>query len=79
MGNTKILEGVGFSPMLYRLHERIDLTDDDDDAVNTYLSYPSSKKTEVAILYLTDVFGLPLVNNRLLGDSLAKAGYFVVM
>ena len=34
-------------------------------AVNTYLAYPPDKKTEHAILYLTDVFGLPLVNNKL--------------
>ncbi|TID27719.1 dienelactone hydrolase family protein [Venturia nashicola] len=46
----------------------------DFGGINTYLSYPPSKKTDVAILYLTDIFGLPLVNNRLLGDSLAKAG-----
>ncbi|QDS72908.1 hypothetical protein FKW77_007833 [Venturia effusa] len=51
----------------------------DFGGINTYLSYPASKKTDIAILYLTDIFGLPLVNNRLLGDSFAKAGYFVVM
>jgi dienelactone hydrolase len=51
----------------------------DVQTVNTYLSYPPSKQTDVAILYLTDIFGLPLVNNRLLGDSLAKTGYLVVM
>lgn len=35
-----------------------------------YLSYPSKRKghkknTETAILYLTDIFGIPLVNNKL--------------
>lgn len=50
-----------------------------EKTVNTYLSYPPSKQTDVAILYLTDIFGIPMVNNRLLGDSFAKAGYFVVM
>ncbi|KAK0100205.1 hypothetical protein ONS95_008544 [Cadophora gregata] len=46
--------------------------------INTYLAYPKSKKTDIAILYLTDIFGVQLVNNRLLADSLALAGYFVV-
>ncbi|CZT42050.1 related to dienelactone hydrolase family protein [Rhynchosporium secalis] len=50
---------------------------------NTYLAYPpgkpkNEKKTDIAILYLTDIFGTQLVNNRLLADSLALAGYFVV-
>ncbi|PMD34388.1 alpha/beta-hydrolase, partial [Hyaloscypha variabilis F] len=44
-----------------------------------YLSYPPDNKTDTTILYLTDIYGIPLVNNRLLGDSIAKAGYFVVM
>lgn len=30
-----------------------------------YLSYPKDKKTEYAILYLCDAFGIELVNNRL--------------
>ncbi|KAE9969594.1 hypothetical protein EG327_010560 [Venturia inaequalis] len=63
------------------LHDGINSTGEYKDfgGINTYLSYPSSKKTDIAVLYLTDIFGLPLVNNRLLGDSLAKAGYFVVI
>ncbi|KAK4629486.1 Hydrolase pyvD [Fulvia fulva] len=48
-----------------------------------YLAYPRGygrkTKTDTAILYLTDIFGNALVNNRLLADSLAKAGYLVVM
>ncbi|CAG8959886.1 hypothetical protein HYFRA_00013158 [Hymenoscyphus fraxineus] len=55
----------------------------DVGGVNTYIAYPpgpvESRSNATAILYLTDIFGLPLVNNRLLGDSLAQAGYFVVM
>jgi len=47
-----------------------------------YLAYPphysKTNKTDTAILYLTDIFGVQLVNNRLLADSLAKAGYLVV-
>ena len=30
-----------------------------------YLAYPSNRKTDIAILYLTDIFGNALVNNRL--------------
>lgn len=30
-----------------------------------YLAYPHNKKTNIAILYLTDIFGNALVNNRL--------------
>jgi hypothetical protein len=33
--------------------------------VNTYLAYPPDNKTDNAILYLTDIYGIPLVNNRL--------------
>ncbi|KAL3426366.1 dienelactone hydrolase [Phlyctema vagabunda] len=49
------------------------------DGVNLYLAYPPKKKPEVAILYLTDIFGVQLVNNRLLADSFALAGYLVVV
>ncbi|OWO99356.1 hypothetical protein B2J93_8753 [Marssonina coronariae] len=48
--------------------------------INTYLAYPprkSENNTDVAILYLSDIFGVQLVNNRLLADSFALAGYFV--
>jgi hypothetical protein len=41
------------------------LDNTDEVAVNTYLAYPPRKKTDTAILYLTDVFGVTLVNNRL--------------
>ncbi|KAK3674089.1 hypothetical protein LTR78_005936 [Recurvomyces mirabilis] len=44
-----------------------------------YLAYPRGGSTENAIVYFTDIFGLQLVNNRLLADSLARAGYFVVL
>ncbi|KAF2429057.1 alpha/beta-hydrolase [Tothia fuscella] len=49
------------------------------DGVSLYIAEPPNKQTDVAILYLTDIFGVQLVNNRLLGDSMAKAGYYVVM
>lgn len=49
-----------------------------------YIAYPphhnnSSTTTTSAILYLTDIFGLQLINNRLLADALSKAGYLVVL
>ncbi|EME79812.1 uncharacterized protein MYCFIDRAFT_167590 [Pseudocercospora fijiensis CIRAD86] len=34
---------------------------------------------DAAILYLTDIFGNGLLNNRLLADRLAQSGYLVVM
>lgn len=37
------------------------------EIVNTYITYPKGhKKNDTAILYLTDIFGLPLINNLLL-------------
>ncbi|PBP17662.1 dienelactone hydrolase [Diplocarpon rosae] len=49
-------------------------------SLNTYLAYPphqSKNNTDVAILYLSDIFGVQLINNRLLADSFARAGYLV--
>jgi len=48
------------------------------NGVTMYIARPANKKTDNAILYLTDVFGVQLVQNRLLADSFAKAGYLVV-
>lgn len=52
-----------------------------NDLASTYLAYPPghNPSTKTAILYLTDIFGVQLVNNRVLADSLALAGYFVLM
>jgi hypothetical protein len=36
------------------------------DGVDLYITYPPGKKTENAILFMTDVFGLGLVQNKLL-------------
>jgi hypothetical protein len=30
-----------------------------------YIAYPANKKTDNAILYLTDIFGVQLVQNKL--------------
>jgi len=48
------------------------------NGVDMYIAYPANKKTDNAILYLTDIFGVQLVQNKLLADSFAKAGYLVV-
>ncbi|KAG7099778.1 hypothetical protein E1B28_001590 [Marasmius oreades] len=47
--------------------------------VNTYVSLPRgpAKPKNEAVLYLSDIFGLALVNNRLLADQFASAGYAV--
>ncbi|KAF2751098.1 alpha/beta-hydrolase [Sporormia fimetaria CBS 119925] len=37
------------------------------------------KNTNTAILFLSDVFGIPSLENRLLADSFANAGYAVIM
>jgi len=50
--------------------------------IETYISYPpggNASTSTKALLYLTDIFGLPLLENRLLGDSLAANNYLVVM
>lgn len=62
----------------YDTNQQIKSTED------LYIAYPphhnnSSTTTTSAILYLTDIFGLQLINNRLLADALSKAGYLVVL
>ncbi|KAF2117950.1 dienelactone hydrolase family-domain-containing protein [Lophiotrema nucula] len=46
-----------------------------------YQSYPAlySKNSTPAVLFVTDIYGLPLLQNKLLADSIAKAGYLVVL
>jgi len=48
----------------------------DIQGVNTYITGPKSSKT--AVLYLTDVFGIQLINNKLLADSFGRAGFLTV-
>ncbi|KAL0571977.1 hypothetical protein V5O48_009979 [Marasmius crinis-equi] len=47
--------------------------------VDTYVTLPqgNAKSKDLAVVYLTDIFGLALVNNRLLADQFAEAGYAV--
>ncbi|KAF2034588.1 alpha/beta-hydrolase [Setomelanomma holmii] len=45
-----------------------------------YLSYPPGRNTsDKVLLYVTDIFGVPLLQNKLLADSLAANDYLVVM
>ncbi|KAH8898382.1 dienelactone hydrolase [Thozetella sp. PMI_491] len=52
--------------------------------VTLYVTKPSEHdhdhpaKSDVAVLYLTDVFGIQLAENKLLADSFARAGYVTV-
>ncbi|KAM7213305.1 Alpha/Beta hydrolase fold, partial [Rhypophila decipiens] len=43
-----------------------------------YVSEPKCKKPKIGVLYLTDAFSIQFVNNKLLADSFARAGYLTV-
>ena len=45
--------------------------------MSTYITGP--KKSKTAVLYLTDVFGIQLSQNKLLADSFGRAGFLTVM
>ncbi|KAI1744839.1 dienelactone hydrolase [Xylaria scruposa] len=45
---------------------------------NNVTLYVTGKPSDKAVLYLTDVYGIQLLQNRLLADSFGRAGYFVV-
>lgn len=47
--------------------------------VDAYWAYPESKKTDTAIILLTDVIGIRWPNPQLIADQFAANGYFVVM
>ncbi|KAF2760776.1 alpha/beta-hydrolase [Pseudovirgaria hyperparasitica] len=48
--------------------------------LNVYIANPPSGTTPKAIIVIyTDVFGLPLPNNKLIADAYARAGYQVYM
>jgi len=49
--------------------------------IEMYISPPATNTStpSKALLYLTDIFGVPLSENRLLADSLASNDYLVVM
>ncbi|KAI0538550.1 Alpha/Beta hydrolase protein [Xylaria digitata] len=45
---------------------------------NNVTLYVTGEPSDKAVLYLTDIFGIQLLENRLLADSFGRAGYFVV-
>lgn len=48
-------------------------------SIGAYIASPSQrKKPSSAVIYLSDIFGLPLINNKLLADAIAAAGFLVV-
>jgi dienelactone hydrolase len=48
-------------------------------SLQAYITTPKQrKKPSSAVIYLSDIFGLPLVNNKLLADAIAAAGFHVV-
>ncbi|KAL1797127.1 hypothetical protein ACET3X_003733 [Alternaria dauci] len=52
------------------------------DGIDMYHAYPdrrSKTNSSTAILYLTDIFGIPLLQNKLLADSFARAGYLTII
>jgi len=51
----------------------------DFNGINTYISGESNASNKKVILFLTDVFGHVFINNQLLADEYAKAGFLVVV
>lgn len=45
---------------------------------NNVTLYVTGEPSDKAVLYLTDVYGIQLLENRLLADSFGRAGYLVV-
>ncbi|OTA98017.1 hypothetical protein M426DRAFT_70555 [Hypoxylon sp. CI-4A] len=45
---------------------------------NDVTLYITGNLSDVGVLYLTDVYGIQLLENRLLADSFGRAGYFTV-
>ncbi|GAW13545.1 hypothetical protein ANO14919_029320 [Xylariales sp. No.14919] len=45
---------------------------------NNVTLYVTGEPSDKAVLYLTDIYGIQLLENRLLADSFGRAGYFVV-
>jgi len=49
------------------------------DGVEIYHAYPPSNKTDLVIIIYTDIYGVQLLQNKLLADSFAKADYTVLI
>ncbi|KAH8169344.1 dienelactone hydrolase family protein [Sarocladium implicatum] len=50
----------------------------DYDGLTLYVTKPTCKPKPTIVLYLTDVFGVNLTENKLLSDSFARAGFITV-
>ncbi|KAL8347897.1 hypothetical protein RB598_001297 [Gaeumannomyces tritici] len=48
------------------------------EGLTLYVTKPKGKKADKAVLYITDVFGIQLAQNKLLADSFARAGFVTV-
>ncbi|KAH7157377.1 dienelactone hydrolase [Dactylonectria estremocensis] len=48
------------------------------EGLTLYVSKPRRNKSKIGVLYLTDVFGIQLPQNKLLADSFARAGFVTV-
>ncbi|KAL8408329.1 hypothetical protein RB594_006942 [Gaeumannomyces avenae] len=48
------------------------------EGLTLYVTRPKGKKADKAVLYITDVFGIQLAQNKLLADSFARAGFVTV-
>ncbi|KAF2837913.1 dienelactone hydrolase [Patellaria atrata CBS 101060] len=66
--DSSIIQHTGTPIGVVQAHNGIDL----------YISKPRGNKFNVAVLYLTDVFGIQLNENRLLADSFARAGFLTI-
>jgi dienelactone hydrolase len=47
------------------------------DGLQAYVSSLSKQKPDIAVIHLSEIFGLPLVNNKFLADSITTAGFFL--
>ncbi|KAK0390564.1 hypothetical protein NLU13_0068 [Sarocladium strictum] len=51
----------------------------DYNGLTLYVSKPACKKPKkTAVIYITDVFGINLTENKLLADSFSRAGYLTI-
>ncbi|RYP57337.1 hypothetical protein DL769_009544 [Monosporascus sp. CRB-8-3] len=49
-----------------------------EEVHNGFSMYITGEKSDTAVVYLTDVFGIQLLENKLLADSFGRAGYLTV-
>ena len=48
------------------------------EGLTLYVTKPPGNKVDKGVLYITDVFGIQLAQNKLLADSFARAGFVTV-